>query len=176
MSGITHNAYRVAVRLEAMGPAVQREVGAALDVQAQLLARVMRQKAPKFQSALVDSIQVTAPQPFVREISPGVRHGVFQERGIKPGGKGLPRFFDPASVSVVAWLQAKLGGLPRGARKRQSFELALRDRYEGLAHHIRAKGMRATPFVKPTFDEQRSNVSAALHLAIRKGMAMDGAA
>ena len=176
MSGITHNAYQIAARIEARGPAVEREVQATLDVESQKVARGVRQRAPKFQSLLTNSVHVDAPEPFTRVIGVAAAHGIYQELGIKPGGKGLPRFFDPASASVVAWLQAKLGGQPRARSKaRQSYELELRDRYEGLALHIRHKGMKASPFVGPTFEAMREGVSSALMLAVRRGMAADNA-
>lgn len=173
---ITSNAFKVAQRIEARGPAVEREVVAALDRQSQMLARVMRAKAPKFQTALTDSIKVDAPTEFSRVIAPHVAHGVYQELGIAPGGKGLPRFSDPAAAPIVAWLKSKAftGHAPRrGSRKLVTQNLELRDRYEGLAWHVRHSGMKASPFVKPTFDEQRNNVAEALRRAVAKGMAAD---
>lgn len=175
MAGITHNSFRVAQRIEARGVRVEAEVRAALDRQAQEMARAVRRRAPNWRSALVNSVNVAVTGEFVREISVGERHGIFQERGIKPGGKGLPRFFDPASASIVAWLESKLSPAGGGGRGRQAFELELRDRYEGLAGHIRAKGMRAQPFVKPAFDERVNGVALALRQAVARGLAGDGA-
>ena len=168
--GIQHNANQVAAAIEARGPRVEAELIATLDRQVQEIARAMKRHAPTFQSTLVNSVHVEAPSPFVRVIAPGVDHGVYQERGIKPGGKGLPRFMDPASASIVAWLQSKTGGLPKNVGKRQSFELSLRDRYEGLAWHVRHHGMKAHPFVKPAFDEKVNNVASALRAAVARGL------
>lgn len=174
MSGIKHNTFEIAARMQARGPAVEREAQAALDDESNKLVHGVRQRARKFSNVLLNSVHVDTPEPFTRVIGVGAAHGIYQELGIKPGGKGLPRFFDPASAPVVAWLQAKLGGQPRARSKaRQSYELELRDRYEGLALHIRHKGMKASPFVRPTFQAMRDQVSSALMLAVRRGMAAD---
>ena len=171
------NALQLAVRFEALGPGVQAQVVRELDLQAQLVAQLMRKNAPKFQSVLTNSIHVERPSATVRVIAPGVDYAQAQEFGIKPGGKGLPRFSDSGSAAIVAWLQTKMGGAPnkRATKKRQAFELELRDRYEGLAWHIRRRGMKASPFVRPTFDQKVGSVAAALKAAVARGLAAQGA-
>jgi hypothetical protein len=171
-------AERVALMLEGMGPAVDAQVLPELSAQAQAIAQTMRQRAPKFQTVLANSIHVEQPSLYVRVIAPGVDYAQAQEDGIAPGGKGLPRFFDPASAPIVAWLQSKLGVLPakRAKKKRQTFELELRDRYEGLAWHIRHKGMKGTPFVRPTFEAHAGKVAAALKAAVVRGLEPRGGA
>lgn len=177
MAGITHNAYQIAARFEARGEAVEREVGAELDKQGQLLAREVRRLAPKFQSLLTNSVHVSAPEPYTRVVSVGAAHGIYQELGIKAGGKGLPKFNDPASASIVAWLRGKLRSEPGRRRVRANSmaavveNLELRDRYEGLAWHIRHRGVKASPFVRPTFEAMHRGVSHALQMAVRRGMA-----
>lgn len=177
-NGIRHNAFVIAQRLEARGPQVEAALRAELDVQAQKMARIMRAKAPKFQTILTNSVHVESPTPDSRVIAPDAAHAWYVEKGVKPGGKGLPRYFDPARAPIVAWLQSKAfsGHAPRaGSKARTSRELQLRDRYEGLAWHIRHRGTQAQPFVKPTFDENVGNVSRALALAFRRGLtATDG--
>nr|WP_315242069.1 hypothetical protein [uncultured Albidiferax sp.] len=179
-SGIRHNAYQVAERMEARGPRVEAAAKAELDVQGQMLTRVMRTKAPKFQTLLTNSIRMDTPSPFQRVIAPGVDYAPYQERGIAPGGRGLPRFNDPAAGPILAWLQSKAFAgqrTPRkGSRKAVLRNLELRDRYEGLAWAIRHKGTKASPFVKPTFTEQSRNVGEALRRAVAKGLAADTAA
>jgi hypothetical protein len=93
----------------------------------------------------------------------GSDHGWYIEHGVKPGGKGLPRFFDPAAADMQAWLMTKLRGSARspkrGSKAFQSAELALRDAYEGMAWYIRHFGVKAQPFVEPTAREMAVGVA-----------------
>lgn len=169
------NVHQVVAALRQHGDDVEREVSKELDVLAQTAARRMRQLAPKWRTALTNSIHVSSPQPLVREIRPGVDYAQAVEEGVKPGGKGLPRFFDPASASIVAWLQSKVfagkGRVRKGTGRFTARELELRDRYEGLAWHIRHKGVKAHPFVAPTAKEMEPTVLSRLDLAVRRVLA-----
>lgn len=168
-------AHQVVFALREHGADMEREVGAELDVLAQMAARRMRELAPKFQTVLANSIHVSAPEAMAREVRPGVEHAWYVEEGVKPGGKGLPRFFDPASASIVAWLLGTaFGGRAKARKGSKAFtaaELELRDRYEGLAWHIRNKGVRAQPFVAPTAKEMEPTVLSRLDLAVRRALA-----
>lgn len=170
----THNADVLAVQLRATTATVEREVRPELDTVAELMARRMKMTAPKFRTELTNSINVHDTGTLAREIKPGVAHGIYQEEGIKPGGKGLPRFFDPAATPIVEWLRSKAFSgkrVPRlGSRRRASYELELRDRYEGLAHHIRHHGVRAKPFVRPTFTAMEQSSRVRLMAAAERGL------
>lgn len=171
--------HRVVFALREHGEDMEREMGRELDVLAQMAARTMRRLAAKgASSALVNSIKVDEVQSagvMTREIGPHVGYGWYVEHGVKRGGKGLPRFFDPASKSVVDWLKATaFSGQHKGrmgSRALQSQELELRDRYEGLAWHVRHFGVRAQPFVKPTAQEMEPLVLRRLDLAVRRVLA-----
>ena len=169
------NARQIVVALEQHGADMERSVSDELDVVAQLAARKMRERAPKWRSQLTNSIHVAAPEAMVREIGPGMAYAEAVERGVKPGGKGLPRFFSPASADIVAWLQSKAFAgqrrARRGSRAMQAAELALRDRYEGLAWHVRHKGVQAQPFVEPTHREMGPIVLGRMDLAVRRVLA-----
>lgn len=175
----TTNVHEVMYALRQHGEDVERGVSDELDVLAQLIARRMKQLAPKFRSELTNSIHVDKPDAMTREIRPGVAYAGVLEDGIKPGGKGLPRFFDPASHNVQEWLMAappKSGTAfdrraTRGSRVFQAAMLSLRDRYEGLAFHIRKFGMQAHPFVEPTAREMEPEVLRRLDLAVRRVLA-----
>lgn len=160
-----------------------------LDVMAQLAARRMKENAPKFQSTLVNSVHVDRPSDLVREIRPGVDYATYVEDGIKPGGKGLPRFFDPKSASIVTWLQgqARSGFVgPASAKKKRAPRrgskvftaamLDLRDRYEGLAWHVRHYGIKAQPFVRKTHDEMQPVIRPRLIAAVQAAMQASAAA
>lgn len=167
--------YQVVFALREHGADVESELSGELDKLAMEVATRMRTLAPKFQNVLRNSIQVSAPDEMTREIGPNAPYAEAVEFGVKPGGKGLPRFFDPASVSIVEWLQRQaFGGAhkPRKASKAlQAAELALRDRYEGLAWHIRHKGVRAQPFAEPTAREMEPVVLTRLGDAVRRVLA-----
>lgn len=175
----------LAIRLQAMGPAVEREVASELDLMAQLMLRRMRQLAPKDLSTLTNSLGVASPEPLVREVgTTGVAHGWYQEHGVKPGGKGLPRFFDPAANDIKAWLERRafpgvVGGKRRakprvGTAAMQARGLELRDRYEGLAWHIRHHGVKARPFVRPAFEQMAGQVPVRIQAAVERGQAAGG--
>lgn len=175
MASAVRGTHQVVFALREHGQDMETTMASELDVLAQLAARRMRELAPKWRTELTNSIAVSSPEPLVREVRPGSAHGWYVEHGVKPGGKGLPRFFDPASGGIVAWLESKaFTGAPRvrlGTGKFTARELELRDRYEGLAWHVRHKGVKAQPFVAPTAREMEPVVLKRLDLAVRRVLA-----
>lgn len=168
----------VMVSLDRLSTGVPKAVNDELEWAAQLIARRMRAKAPKFQSVLVNSIRVDTPAEGVKEIRPGVQHAVYMEEGIRPGGKGLPKWTDPAAASIKEWLERKaFKGQRRPASKSLKAAMRdteLRDRYEGLAWHIRRKGVKAQSFVKPTFDEMAPMVQSRLQAVVNEAVRAAG--
>lgn len=149
---LSYNVHEVSLSLEAHGADMERQVWAELARTAQEAARRMRELAPKWRSELVNSIAVTMPAPNTWEIRPGAEHGLYREKGQRPG-KHLPRFFDPAAKPIVDWLASHaFAGMRRvfkGTRSLLNRELELRDRYMGLSWHVFHHGLRAQPFVEP---------------------------
>lgn len=178
MAAVT-NLHQITAALKQHGEDVEREVEGELDVLAQLAARYMRRLAAKSRTHLVNSIHVEKPDALTRDVRPGVGYAEWVEEGVKPGGKGLPAFFSPASADIVEWLKShpSKGGrsFDRKARKFsrvfQAAMLDLRDRYEGLAWHIRDHGVKAQPFVAPTAKEMEPVVLSRLDLAVRRVLA-----
>lgn len=174
---VKHNAHVIAARLGARGPAVQAAVESELDVQAQLVARRMREEAPKFQSGLTNSIHVEKTGPTERLVAPGTDYAQAVHDGVKPG-KGLPRFFDPESVDIVRWLESKVRGPAKRARKGSARfsaqELELRDRYQGLSWHVRLFGTEPNPFVDRTHEAKAASVVAGLKAAVARALNPDG--
>lgn len=170
----------VVIALRGHGAAVERAVAGELARLAQETARTMKRLAPKWRSTLTNSIAANKTGDMAWEIGAHVAYAPYVEDGIKPGGKGLPRFFDPAAKSIVDWLESKAYGGQRkprmASRAMQSRETELRDRYEGLAWHIRHRGTRAQPFVKPAFDELRANAPERVAAAVRAVLAGGAAA
>lgn len=149
---LTHNAHEVSAALDLHGEDLERQVADELARISREVSRRMRELAPKFRSELTNSIVPTPDGPMAWTIRPGVEHGIYREKGQRPG-KGLPRYFDPAAKSIVDWLASKaFAGLSRvrkGTGRFTARELELRDRYMGLSWHVRRKGLRAQPFVEP---------------------------
>lgn len=173
------NARQIAFALREHGQDVEKAVGDELAVVAQMAVRKMRELAAKGPtSSLVNSIKADKVGDMAYEIGPHVAHAPPVEDGVKPGGKGLPRFFDPASKSIVEWLQrtAFTGRHKPGMATRalQGFETELRDRYEGLAWHIRHFGVKAQPFVAPTADAMETIMLSRLDLAVRRALGARG--
>lgn len=143
----------VVLRMQRVPPDMERALTAELDALAQIAARYMRNAVPKWRSQLVNSVHV-AEGPAERRIGPATEYAEAVDQGVKPGGKGLPRFHDPAAADIIAWLKSKAFA-GRSAQRKGSMaavraNLELRDRYEGLAWHIRHKGVKAQPYMEPT--------------------------
>lgn len=174
MAGLQGGA-RLVLRMQQMTPAMERELGAELDVVSELVARRQRFLAPKFRSLLATGIRVDRTAPLERDIGPTAEYAAAQEEGVKPGGKGLPRFFDPASADIVAWLKTKVFAGRASPRKNSMAavraNLELRDRYEGLAWHIRHKGVKPKPHVKPALDQLESVIRLRLEGAAQRAIA-----
>jgi hypothetical protein len=170
MAGVQHNAHVIAARYARRAELVKSATHDAVAAQAKLVARELRRRIAKFHSEAVKTIGVEEVGPTEQQVIVGSDHAWYIEHGVKPGGKGLPRFFDPQSADIVGWLREKLsagGRSPRkGSKRFQSAELELRDRYEGLAWSIRHYGVKAQPFVEPTAQEMAGPVAAALRKAV----------
>jgi hypothetical protein len=166
MAGVQHNAHELAARYARRSKQLWPAAYAVLTSQAQLVAKTMQAKVAKFRSTTALSIHIEDTGLAEKTIAPGTDYAWYIEKGVKPGGKGLPRFFDPESADIVAWLQTKLRAgsrsPARGSAAFQSAERELRDRYEGLAWHIRHYGVKAQPFVEPTARELAAPVAQAL--------------
>lgn len=158
----------------------EREMAGELNASAELLAGRMRRLARKHRSMMALSVRISQPEPLVRDIGPTAEYAAPQEEGIKPGGKGLPRFHDPEAADVIAWLSTQAFRGQRAPRRnsmaavRQNLEL--RDRYEGLAWHIRHKGIKPGPFVKPAFDQLEPAIRVRLQAAGERALRLAGGA
>lgn len=178
MAVTNDSARQVAYALREHGEDMERGLSDELAVLAQIAARTMRRLAAKSTSVLTNSITAEQTEPLAWEIKPGADYAWYVEKGVKPGGKGLPRFFDPASASIVSWLisHPRGGGFKarapaRGSKAFQALNLELRDRYEGLAWHVRHHGVKAQPFVEPTAQEMEGQMLRRMDLAVRRVLA-----
>lgn len=184
-----HNARQIAVALHAHGEDVQQSVAANLSRIAQEAVRDMRRRAPKFQTALTNSISATYVAQAHYRIDVGAAHGAAVEHGRKPG-KGLPRFFDPAAADMVAWLernrashwaafagplargQKRLSKKPRvGGKRFTEQELELRDRYMAVSRKVKFKGIKAQPFFTPVVDELQRTMPQLLAETVQAAVA-----
>lgn len=184
MSGIEHDAHQVAARLRGAAGQVRREMAASLAWLAPRVAATMKGNAPKFRSTLTNSIVAKRENALSYLVQPTVAYAWNVEKGRKPG-KGLPRFFDPAAGSAVAWLESRISGAslaanPKfrpgriGSKRRTAAELELRDRYMAWSRHVKLRGIRAQPFVAQTADEWRQLAPATLRAALRRGLEGSG--
>ena len=177
----------IRINLGEVGADVMQAVEVEMAVQAQMIARTMQRNVPKFRSTLWTSIAVHQDGPLDYEIKPGVAYAGYVEHGIKPGGKGLPRF-NPAS-DIVQWLKAQAPSrfvgphplvrkrAPRAGSKAFLAVMALlKDRYYGLSAHIRRRGIKAQPFVEPTMTEAEPLALAAVEAAVRRVLEARGLA
>lgn len=175
---LTHNAHQVAARMRAMPGAAQSAVEPVFVAQVQRVAGLMREKAPKFRSTLTNSVGVERRGPLDAVVKPNTAWAFYKEKGTKPG-KGVPRFSDPEAADLIAWLESKITSAYRAAGKSKprrntmaavQRNLELRDRYEGLAWHIRHHGTKAQPYIEPTAVEMAAIVARELRAAIVSGL------
>ena len=170
----TTNIRQVTIALRSDGEGLLNAVVDELARLAQEAVNFMRMQAPKWRSTLTNSIRADKVSDHEWSIGPGVDYGRAVEEGRGPG-KGLPRWSDPAAADIVAWLTTKVFVGRRRARrtsmKAVNENLELRDRYQGLAWHVRHKGIKAHPFAAPTLDMMERAFPARLELAARRYLA-----
>lgn len=170
----TTNVRQVTVALRSDGEGLLNAMVDELSKLAQEAVNFMRMQAPKWRSTLTNSIRADKVSDHEWSIGPGVDYGRAVEEGRGPG-KGLPRWSDPAAADIVAWLTTKVFVGRRRARrtsmKAVNENLELRDRYQGLAWHVRHKGIKAHPFAAPTLDMMERAFPARLELAARRYLA-----
>ena len=171
---VTTNIRQVTIALRSEGEGLLNAVVDELARLAQEAVNFMRMQAPKWRSTLTNSIRADKVSDHEWSIGPGVDYGRAVEEGRGPG-KGLPRWGDPAAADIVAWLTTKVfAGRRRAKRtsmKAVNENLELRDRYQGLAWHVRHKGIKAHPFAAPTLDMMERAFPARLELAARRYLA-----
>lgn len=171
---VTTNIRQVTIALRAEGEGLLTAMVDELSKLAQEAVNFMRMQAPKWRSTLTNSIRADKVSDHEWSIGPGVDYGRAVEEGRGPG-KGLPRWSDPAAADIVAWLTTKVFVGRRRARrtsmKAVNENLELRDRYQGLAWHVRHKGIKAHPFAAPTLDMMERAFPARLELAARRYLA-----
>lgn len=154
----TSNIHEVTARMERAGDGLEQALLAELAKLAGHAANQMKARAPKWRSTLTNSIHPTQVSPEEWHVGPSVDYGLAVEEGSKPG-KGLPRFEDPDAGDIKAWLESKAfkgrRRARRGAMGALHENLELRDRYQGLAWHVRHFGVKAQPFAAPTAETMR---------------------
>lgn len=176
--------HRIVFALREHGQDVEREVGD--ELVALINHAVLRMKAlvPNgANSTLVDSICAETLDAMTVQAGPNTNYARPVEEGIKPGGKGLPRYMGGKDGATVAWLKAMpdRGGVKfnrdhvksrrKGSKVFNAAMDSLRNRYYGLAKHIREQGTKAHPFVEPVAIEMQSLALTRLGEAVRKTLA-----
>ncbi|MBY0236212.1 MAG: hypothetical protein K2W93_14625 [Burkholderiaceae bacterium] len=176
---IRHNAPQQAARLNATGRAVRRELATALPGLVAHVAATMRQLAPKDLSVMANTVKAERRGPLEYFVAPTTDYAKWVDAGRKPG-KGLPLF--AAGLPIVEWLRRRLVDKARaanpkfrkpraGSRRAEEFEEDLKARYLAFSRHVKAHGLKAHPFVKPTADANRDLVHEGLIAAVRRGIA-----
>ncbi len=175
----TANTHEVRIAMQAQGEGLQAALVAELARQAQEAVRFMKMRAPKWRSTLTNSIHAEQVSDVEWLVRPGVDYAQAVEEGRRPG-KGLPRWSDPEAADIKAWLTSKAFAGRRRARRNSMKSvhenLELRDRYEGLAWHVRHRGVKAQPYVRPTAEMMRAQFPRRMELAARRYLAAVGGA
>lgn len=170
----TTNIREVTIAMRAEGEGLLNALVDELSKLAQEAVVFMKMQAPKWRSQLVNTMRADKVSADEWHIGHGADYGQAVEEGRAPG-KGLPRWNDPAAADIVAWLRTKVFAGRRRARrtsmKAVHENLELRDRYQGLAWHVRHKGIKAHPFAAPTLAMMERTFPARLELAARRYLA-----
>lgn len=173
----TTNVHVVSAQMRAQGAGLEQALGAELAVLAQQAAVLMKNRAPKFESTLANSIRPEKTGEFEWSIGANVDYDRAVEDGRKPG-KGLPRWSDPEAADIKAWLTSKaFAGRSRSRSKSGALKERdeLRDRYQGLSWHVRHFGTKAHPFVAPVAEQMRRIFAGRMEQAGRTYLAQSGA-
>lgn len=176
---LPNNAPAVAARLGAVGRAVRAELAPALQGLAGQVAATMRVNAPKYLTLLSNTVKATRRSALEWFVGPTQDYALYVDKGRKPG-KGLPRF--ALGLPAVEWLRRRLVNQAqaanpkyrrarKGSKREAEFEDALKTRYMAWSRHVKAHGLKAHPFVKPTADAHRDAVQAGLIAAVQRGIA-----
>jgi hypothetical protein len=181
-NGIDHNAHEQAKRYRGAAAAMGRELDDALAWLAPRVTATMREEAPKYLSNLTNSITAEKQERWSWIVRPNnVAYAGIVHRGVKAGGKGLPKYDDPAALSVIGWLQAHMQRAaiaanpkfrkPRaGSARRSAWERELQARYMALSRHIKLRGTKPNPFVTRTAGQWRTLAPATLRAAVRRSL------
>lgn len=175
--------HSIVFALREHGQDVEREVQDELAKVAGKGVNMMRLLAAKrTNSTLGNSIKEDKIDANTWELGPHTDYARHVEDGVKPGGKGLPKYMGDVGAShrIVQWLRTTAyNGVhkPRkGSAALQRQDKDLRNRYFGLAQHIRRFGVKANPFVAPTVDALEPVLLHSLDLAVRRALGKRGAA
>lgn len=170
----TTNVRQVTVVLRSEGEGLLTAMVDELSKLAQEAVVFMKMQAPKWRSELVNTMRADKLSADEWHIGHATDYGQAVEEGRGPG-KGLPRWGDPAAGDIVDWLESKVfAGRRRAKRtsmKAVNENLELRDRYQGLAWHVRHHGIKPHPFAAPTLDMMERTFPARLELAARRYLA-----
>lgn len=173
----TTNIHQVSIAMQAHGEGLERALLDELAALAQQATVLMRNRAPKWRSTLTNSIHARQVSPAEWDVGPGVDYARAVEEGRGPG-KGLPRWTDPEAADIKAWLESKVfKGVRRARRtsmKAVHENLELRDRYQGLAWHVRHHGVKPHPYVAPVAEMMRRIFPGRMDQAARDYLARAG--
>ena len=181
--------HRIVFALREHGQDVEREVQDELAkvankgaVMMKILANRRSGKTQGGVGALVQNIKPDQIDANTWQLGPHSDYARFVEDGVKPGGNGLPKYMGDVGAShhIVQWLRTTAyNGVhkPRkGSAALQRQDKDLRNRYFGLAQHIRRFGVKANPFVAPTAEALEPIMIHSLDLAVRRALGKRGAA
>lgn len=137
---------------KAMESAPERMTAAislALERGAQDLARSARAKAPKAFSTLTNSIRVDQLAPLHFRVATGVNYARPVEEGRKPGKM-------PGTAKGLAeWVRQKTGAAGKELDRRTFL----------VARAIARRGIKAQPFMAPSYDEDKDRIIARVRHA-----------
>lgn len=118
------------------------------------VAREARSAAPKAFSTLVQSIRSMKTGPLKREVAPGVSYGVFVEAGRGPGrqpgtGNGL-----------MEWVRLRTRASGKNLERKTFL----------IARAIARRGIKAQPYMQPTFEKMEPRVHTLLNEGVDAGL------
>ena len=118
------------------------------------VAREARSAAPKAFSTLVQSIRSVKTGLLKREVAPGVSYGAFVEAGRGPGRQPGTR------NGLMDWVKFRTGAAGKEL-ERKTFLIA-----RGIAR----RGIKAQPYMQPTFEKMEPRVHALLDEGVAAGL------
>ena len=155
---------------------LRRHVGDGLAQGANAIAAEAKNRAPKSESALLNSIIAAPAGDWAYEVRAGVMHAAYVEYGTGPAA-GKPRYYpNPDNLFQYLMTNVSARGFKRWSRSKKpgkdrgSQELDIWFRSRAFAWWIYQHGTRAQPFMAPAAEAKRDACTAYVRAAVDAGL------
>lgn len=152
---------------------LRRHVGDGLAQGANAIAAEAKNRAPKSESALLNSIIAAPAGDWAYEVRAGVMHAAYVEHGTGPA-VGKPKYYpNPDNLLQYLMTSPRARGFKRFKRSdrgRLEQEMGLVRRAQAFAWWIYQHGTKPQPFMAPAAEAKRDACTAFVRAAVDAGL------